>query len=289
MRGHGYDALVGVAGCDKTPAGHDDGHAAPQRAVGVPLRRLDPARPLAGPGRHGGRRVRGVGQHSAGKLSLDDLCDLEQHGLPRRRRLRRPVHRQHHGLRLRGDRPGPAALGGAAGALREPRRLCGRLGRGGGAADREEHPPARHLHPQGVRERRGGGGGDRRLDQRRPAPAGHGPRVRHRVHPARRGRDLPPHALSRRPEAGRPLRRQGHGRGRRRAGAAEDPAGGRLHPRRLHDRHRQDHGREPRRREMARRSGRDPAGLQPALARPAGWSACGARSPRTAPSSRWPA
>ena len=32
MRGHGYDALVGVAGCDKSPARHDDGHAAPERA-----------------------------------------------------------------------------------------------------------------------------------------------------------------------------------------------------------------------------------------------------------------
>ena len=30
-----------------------------------------------------------------------------------------------------------------------------------------EHPPARHLHPQGVRERRARRRGDRRLDQRR--------------------------------------------------------------------------------------------------------------------------
>ena len=92
--------------------------------------------------------------HSAGKHEPGRPLRPRAARLPGRRRLRRPVHRQHHGLRLRGDRPGPAALGGAAGALREPRPVRRRLRRGGGAADRDEHPPARHLHPQGVRERR---------------------------------------------------------------------------------------------------------------------------------------
>ena len=45
MRGHCYDALVGLAGCDKSLPGHDDGDGAAQRAVGVHLRRLDPAGP----------------------------------------------------------------------------------------------------------------------------------------------------------------------------------------------------------------------------------------------------
>ena len=95
------------------------------------------------------------------------------------------------------------------------------------------------------------------------------------------------HALHRRPEARRPLRGQGHGRGRRRADAAEDPAGRRPAPRRLHDRHRQDPAREPGRRGLARRPGGDPPGRPTRCRPPAAWSACGARSPPTAPSSRW--
>jgi dihydroxy-acid dehydratase len=38
--------------------------------------------------------------------------------------VRRAVHRQHDGLRLRSDRAGPARLGRCAGALRFTRRLC---------------------------------------------------------------------------------------------------------------------------------------------------------------------
>ena len=45
MRGHCYDALVGLAGCDKSPAGDDDGDGAAERAVGLHLWRVDPAGP----------------------------------------------------------------------------------------------------------------------------------------------------------------------------------------------------------------------------------------------------
>src|SRR3712207_4606669 len=164
MRGHAYDALVGMAGCDKSlpgmmmamvrlnvpsifiyggsilpgtfkgkpvtvqdgfeavgkhsrgalaeadpdeleqgacpPAGHDDGDGAPQRAVHLQLRRLDPARHLQGQARHRAGRVRGGRQAlrrrhvgcrparaRAGRLSLGG-------------RLRGAFHRQHHGDRL---------------------------------------------------------------------------------------------------------------------------------------------------------------------------------------------
>ncbi len=65
-----------------------------------------------------------------------------------------------------------------------------------------------------------GGGRHRRLDQRRlhlPAMA-HECGIRFTLHDV--AEIMRPHALSGRPEAGRALRRQGHGRGRRRADAA---------------------------------------------------------------------
>ncbi|HXQ09541.1 MAG TPA: dihydroxy-acid dehydratase [Caulobacteraceae bacterium] len=82
VRGHGYDAIVGVAGCDKSLPG----------MMMAMLRLNVPSVFLYGgsilPGRWHGRDVtvvdvfEAVGQHSAGKLSLGDLCDLEQHACP---------------------------------------------------------------------------------------------------------------------------------------------------------------------------------------------------------------
>ncbi len=82
VRGHGYDAIVGVAGCDKSLPG----------MMMAMLRLNVPSVFLYGgsilPGRWHGRDVtvvdvfEGVGMHSAGKMSLDDLCDLEQHACP---------------------------------------------------------------------------------------------------------------------------------------------------------------------------------------------------------------
>ena len=82
MRGHGYDALVGVAGCDKSLPG----------MMMAMLRLNVPSVFLYGgsilPGTWRGREVtvqnvfEGVGQHSAGKMSLEDLQDLERHACP---------------------------------------------------------------------------------------------------------------------------------------------------------------------------------------------------------------
>ena len=82
MRGHGYDALVGVAGCDKSLPG----------MMMAMLRLNVPSVFLYGgsimPGQFRGKEVsvqdvfEGVGQHSAGKMSIEDLCDLEQHACP---------------------------------------------------------------------------------------------------------------------------------------------------------------------------------------------------------------
>ena len=108
MRGHCYDALVGIAGCDKSLPG----------MMMAMLRLNVPSVFLYGgsimPGRFHGKDVtvvdvfEGVGKHSAGKMPETELCRAGKSGLSRRRRLRRPVHRQHHGLRRRSDRPGAA-------------------------------------------------------------------------------------------------------------------------------------------------------------------------------------
>ena len=82
MRGHGYDALVGVAGCDKSLPG----------MMMAMLRLNVPSVFLYGgsilPGRWKGKDVtvadvfEGVGRHSAGNMSEADLNDLERHACP---------------------------------------------------------------------------------------------------------------------------------------------------------------------------------------------------------------
>jgi dihydroxy-acid dehydratase len=82
MRGHGYDALVGVAGCDKSLPG----------MMMAMLRLNVPSVFLYGgsilPGRWRGRDVtvvdvfEAVGQHSAGNLAEADLNELERHACP---------------------------------------------------------------------------------------------------------------------------------------------------------------------------------------------------------------
>lgn len=82
MRGHSYDALVGVAGCDKSLPG----------MMMAMLRLNVPSVFLYGgsilPGVWRGREVNirdlfeGVGSHAAGKMSLEDLNELEQFACP---------------------------------------------------------------------------------------------------------------------------------------------------------------------------------------------------------------
>ncbi len=82
IRGHSYDALVGIAGCDKSLPG----------MMMAMLRLNVPSVFLYGgsilPGTWHGRDVtvldvfEGVGAHSAGRMSLADLGDLERHACP---------------------------------------------------------------------------------------------------------------------------------------------------------------------------------------------------------------
>ena len=158
-------------------AGDDDGDGPAQRAGRVHVRRLHPA------GRFQDHDVtvqdvfEGVGAHAAGKMSEEDLHDLECSRLPVApapaaasspptpwpASPRRSASR----CRARPARPRPTR------SRDEYARASGRRGDG---PDGEEHPPARHRHPQGAGERGDGGRGLRRVDQRRPAPAGDGAR-----------------------------------------------------------------------------------------------------------------
>ncbi|MDB5432462.1 MAG: dihydroxy-acid dehydratase [Caulobacter sp.] len=82
MRGHGYDALVGVAGCDKSLPG----------MMMAMLRLNVPSVFLYGgsimPGRLDGKDLtvmdvfEGVGAYAAGTMSEERLCELEKHACP---------------------------------------------------------------------------------------------------------------------------------------------------------------------------------------------------------------
>ena len=79
-----------------------DGAGPARHPLAAALRRLDR------PGRWHGRDVtivdvfEAIGAHAAGEMTDEELRELEGSRQPRRRRLRRPVHREHDGLRLRG-------------------------------------------------------------------------------------------------------------------------------------------------------------------------------------------
>jgi dihydroxy-acid dehydratase len=82
MRGHGYDALVGLAGCDKSLPG----------MMMAMLRLNVPSVFLYGgsilPGRHKGKDItvqevfEAVGSHAAGRMDFAELCEIERHACP---------------------------------------------------------------------------------------------------------------------------------------------------------------------------------------------------------------
>ena len=254
--------LVGLAGCDKSLPG-----------MMMAMVRLNvPSIFIYGgsilPGNFRGQVVtvqdmfEAVGKHSVG----DDVGRGPRRAgagrVPLGGRLRRAVHRQHDGDRLRGDRPRAALFGRRARALRDSRPILHGGGRADHGPDQAEPAPARHRHPQGAGKRRRDGRGLGRLDQCGAAPAGHRARMRDRVHAVRRGRSLQKDTVYRGFEAGRPLCRQRHVRGRRHTAPDEDAARSRLPAWRLHDRHGPHHRREPEVREVESQPGRRASGQQ---------------------------
>ena len=100
-RGHLFDGIVCIVGCDKTIP-----------AAVMALARLDiPGLVLYGgsiaPGRYRGADVtiqdvfEAVGAHAAGTITDERGARARERRVPRRRRVRRPVHREHDGDRAR--------------------------------------------------------------------------------------------------------------------------------------------------------------------------------------------
>ena len=124
-RGHLFDGIVALAACDKTIPGAAMALARLERPRRAALRRLDPARPLQGPRTsRSSRSSRRSARTPPGKIDDAELRELEEAASPGRRRLRRPVHREHDGDGVRGARPLADGLGDGPRRLRgqEPRR-----------------------------------------------------------------------------------------------------------------------------------------------------------------------
>ena len=198
MRGHCYDALIGLAGCDKSLPG-----------MMMAMCRLNvPSVFIYGgsilPGNFRGRQVtvqdlfEAVGMVSVGKMSTDDLDELEQVACPSAGACGAQFTANTMATVSEAIGLALALFGRRAGALRDPRPLLHGGGREDHGAHRPQYPAARYRHPRGAGERRDRRCRVGRLDQCRPAPAGDRARMRHQVRPLRRGRDLQAYALHRR-------------------------------------------------------------------------------------------
>ena len=220
------------------------------------LRRLDPARPLPGPRRHDPGGLRGRRRARRGQDDRRGAARARGRREPRRRRVRRPVHREHDGDGLRGARH----------LARWARRWCPRSTRrkaevayeAGKLVDRR--PARAACRPRDIITREA-------LENAIAAVATSGGStnaVLHLLAVAREAgveltiddfdRDQRAHAAALRPQARRPLRRRRPLRGRRRAGPRQAPARARRAPRR------RDHGdRQDRRRDRRRGRARRPA------------------------------
>ena len=152
-RGYQFDAVIALSGCDKTIPG-----------CVMALARLDiPSLMLYGgsilPGRWHGQDVtiqdvfEAIGKHATGEMSR--RRPLRARGLrqPGRRRLRRAVHRQHDGLRVRGDGDHPDGLGHGPGGRGRARAVGARVRRAGHEGPRRRPAPQPDHHQGLARER----------------------------------------------------------------------------------------------------------------------------------------
>jgi dihydroxy-acid dehydratase len=206
VRGHAYDAIVGLAGCDKSLPG-----------MMMAMVRLNvPSIFIYGgsilPGNFRGQQVtvqdmfEAVGKHSVGAMSDEDLDEIERVACPSAGACgaqftanTMATVSEAIGLAL------PYSAGAPA-----PYEIRDAFCMTAGEKVMELVRAARHRHPEIPGERRSRGRGLRRLDQCRAAPAGDRQRVWHQVRPVRCGGNLQKNTLCRGFEAGRPLCRQRH-------------------------------------------------------------------------------
>jgi len=218
MRGHCYDALVGLAGCDKSLPG-----------LMMAMVRLNvPAVFMYGgsilPGRFKGRDVtvvdvfEGVGQHAAGKMDDADLHELETVACP--------------------------SAGSCGGQFTANTMACvseamglALPGSAGAPAPYESRDQYAEVSGQAVMALIESGIRPRDIVTRE-ALENATVVVAHRLRPADRRRHLQAHAADRRSQAQRQVRRQGPLRGRRRAGGDQGVARRRTAARQLHHRDR---------------------------------------------------
>ena len=154
MRGHCYDAMVGIAGCDKSLPG-----------IMMAMLRLNvPSVFLYGgsimPGRFRGRDVtigdvyEGVGAHSTGAMSDEDLHELECVACPSSGSCGGLFTANTMACVSEAIGPRASRLCRRSGALRSARRLRRGLGPGGDGAIAAQSAAARYRHPQIAGERR---------------------------------------------------------------------------------------------------------------------------------------
>ena len=215
MRGHCYDALVGIAGCDKSLPGMMMAMLRLNVPSRLPLWRLDHAGPFPWPRRDRGRCLRRRGP----ALRRQDVgwrtCACERSPVPARAPAAAsspptpwPASPKRSVWRLPYS-SGPPAVSWSA-TISRSRRAGG--DEAGAKIPPARHPPAR-LRECGVVVAATGGSTNAALHL--PAMA---QRSRDQIRPVRRGRDLQEDALYRLAEAGRQICRQGHvGSGRRAA------------------------------------------------------------------------
>ena len=82
VRGHVFDGVVALSGCDKTIPGTVMALARLDVPGADALRRVDRARTLQGPRRHDPGRVRGGRRARGGQMSESDLAELEASACP---------------------------------------------------------------------------------------------------------------------------------------------------------------------------------------------------------------
>ena len=191
-RGHMFDGIVALVACDKTIPGA----AMALLRLNVPGVVMYGGTIMPGPNNSTVQTVfEAVGQRAANLITDAQLAGDREYGVSRRRRVRRTIHRQHHGDRDGDDRAFSDEH--RLGAASRPAQAAGGvpLRPGGDGCGARRSPPALDRHSQSLRECDRVGGRHRRIHQCGAAPARDGPRGRRSADHGRFPDDQRAHAL----------------------------------------------------------------------------------------------